>query len=289
MTEVAATPRLRGWRLGKGSSGQRMVAFGGVVVTLFVLVALLGPHLPGVDGIRISRDRLQAPMLGSYLLGTDHLGRNGVALFIEGTQLALIIGLASAFVSFLIGVVIGTMAGYFGGWVDTLLMRFTEIIMMIPIFFLAIVIVSIAGRSIWIVVLVLGGLSWPVIARITRAEFLSLKRQDFVEGARALGARAGRIMFLTMLPNALPPVLVNTMLQVARAMLLEAYLSFLGLGDPTRFSWGLQLRFAQEHLTAWWMAVFPGLGLLLVVLGLNVLGEGMSTLMDPLRKGAERR
>jgi peptide/nickel transport system permease protein len=155
--------------------------------------------------------------------------------------------------------------------------------MVIPRFFLAIIIVSFLGRSIVWVIVVIGGLGWMVIALITRVQFLSLRSREFVEASRAHGASGSRIIFRTILPNALPPVMTYTTLQVAVAMLLEAYLSFLGMGDPGLGSWGLQLRFAQDHLTAWWMAVFPGVGLLLVVLGTNLLGEGINEMSDPMR------
>jgi len=278
------TPATR-WAAGilVGVRRHRMLVVGGGVVLCFLALALFGPLLVDPDGREISRDRL-APPSAAHLFGTDHLGRDGVAMFIQGARVSILVGVVATLLSLLVGVLVGALAGYAGGWVDTVLMRFTEIAIVIPRFFLAVIVVSFLGRSLIWVILVIGGLGWMVIAQITRVQFLSLRSREFVEASRAQGARGSRIIFRTILPNAFPTVLTYTTLQVAVAMLLEAYLSFLGMGDPGLGSWGLQLRFAQDHLTAWWIAVFPGLGLLLVVLGSNLLGEGINEVVDPMRR-----
>jgi peptide/nickel transport system permease protein len=259
-----------------------MLVFGASVVAAFLAVAVAGPLVVDPAGRDISRDRLVAPGW-AHPFGTDHLGRDGLTMFVEGARVSILVGVVATVFSFVVGITIGAVAGYVGGWVDSLLMRFTEIAMVIPRFFLAVIVVSFLGRSILWVILVIGGLGWMVIAQITRVQFLSLRSREFVEASRAHGAGSSRIILRTILPNALPTVMTYTALQVAVAMLLEAYLSFLGMGDPGLGSWGLQLRFAQDHLTSWWMAVFPGLGLLLVVLGTNLLGEGINEIADPMR------
>ncbi|MBM4436524.1 MAG: ABC transporter permease [Actinobacteria bacterium] len=259
-----------------------MLSFGATVVAAFLAVALFGPFLTDPSGREISRHRLVPPGW-AHPFGTDHLGRDGLAMFVEGARVSILVGVVATVFSFMVGVVMGAVAGYVGGWVDHVVMRFTEIAMVIPRFFLAVIVVSFLGRSLLWVILVIGGLGWMVIAQITRVQFLSLRTREFVEASRAHGARTSRIIVRTILPNALPTVMTYTALQVAVAMLLEAYLSFLGMGDPGFGSWGLQLRFAQDHLASWWMAVFPGLGLLLVVLGTNLLGEGLNELSDPMR------
>jgi peptide/nickel transport system permease protein len=259
-----------------------MLSFGAGVVVCFVAVALVGPLLTDPAGREISRERLVPPRW-THPFGTDHLGRDGLAMFVEGARVSILVGVVATIFSFVVGVLVGALAGYLGGWVDSVLMRFTEIAMVIPRFFLAVIVVSFLGRSIMWVILVIGGLGWMVIAQITRVQFLSLRSREFVEASRAHGARSSRIILRTILPNALPTVMTYTALQVAVAMLLEAYLSFLGMGDPGLGSWGLQLRFAQDHLTSWWMAVFPGVGLLLMVLGTNLLGEGINEISDPMR------
>lgn len=259
-----------------------MLTLGTIIVACFLLIGLFGPMLVPASGYAISRDRLVAPGW-SHPFGTDHLGRDGLAMFVQGARISILVGVVATVVSLVVGVLVGAFAGYVGGSIDNLLMRFTEMAMVIPRFFLAIIVVSFLGRSIVWVIVVIGGLGWMVIAQITRVQFLSLRSREFVEANRAHGARTSRIIFRTILPNALPPVLTYTTLQVAVAMLLEAYLSFLGMGDPGLGSWGLQLRFAQDHLTAWWMAIFPGVGLLLIVLGTNLLGEGINEVSDPMR------
>jgi peptide/nickel transport system permease protein len=259
-----------------------MLSLGGVIVFVFLALAIVGPFVVSNAGREISRHRLMAPSL-AHPFGTDHLGRDLFVMFIDGARVSIMVGVTATLVSFVIGVAVGACAGYAGGWLDSGLMRSTEIAMVIPRFFLAIIVVSFVGRSLGWVIFVIGGLGWMVIAQITRIQFLSLKTREFVEASRASGARTSRTIMRTLLPNAFPPILTYTTLQVATAMLLEAYLSFLGMGDPSLVSWGIQLRFAQDHLAAWWMAVFPGLGLLLMVLGTNLLGEGISEVTDPNR------
>jgi peptide/nickel transport system permease protein len=167
-------------------------------------------------------------------------------------------------------------------------MRVTEFFLVIPRFFLVLVIVALFGNSIWNVILVIGVLSWPVTARLVRVEFLSIKEKEFVEGARAIGASDVRIILSHILPNATPPIVVSGSLQIARAILMEAGLSFLGLGDPNQISWGVMLYNAQRFLRhAWWTAMFPGMAIFFVVMGFNLVGDGLNDALNPKQKGKE--
>jgi peptide/nickel transport system permease protein len=204
---------------------------------------------------------------------------------IYGARVSLVVGLAAAITSAAIGVVIGSISGFFGGWVDSFLMRLTELFTIIPRFFLAVVMVALFGNSIGWLIFVIGILSWPNIARVVRGEFLSLREREFVEAARALGFGNGHIIFSEILPNTISAVTVLASLQVAQAILLEAGLSFFGLGDPNLTSWGKLLNDSQRFLRqAWWMSVFPGTAILLSVLGFNLVGDGLNDALNPRLK-----
>jgi len=199
------------------------------------------------------------------------------------------VGVAAAAVSAVVGVVIGSLAGFAGGKIDEFFMRVAEAFQIVPQFFLAILVVALFGASLTKIVLVIAILSWPSTARIIRAEFLKLRDQDFVAAARLAGASRRALIFSEILPNALPPVIVNASLQIAAAILTEASLSFLGLGDPDKVSWGQLLYLAQPFLNqGWWMAVFPGVAILVTTLGFNLLGDGLNDILDP-RHGAHER
>ena len=223
------------------------------------------------------------------LLGTDDLGRDMLARVANGARVSLLVGVAAAVVSAILGVVIGSLAGFAGGRIDETFMRVAEAFQVVPQFFLAILVVALFGASLTKIVLVIAILSWPSTARIIRAEFLKLRDQDFVAAARLAGASRRTLIFGEILPNALPPVIVNASLQIAAAILTEASLSFLGLGDPDKVSWGQLLFLAQPFLNqGWWMAVFPGIAILVTTLGFNLLGDGLNDVLDP-RQGANER
>ncbi|GAA6202895.1 ABC transporter permease [Aquicoccus sp. SU-CL01552] len=222
------------------------------------------------------------PMTDGFLLGTDMLGRDIAAGLVHGARVSLLIGLISTCIALVIGIGIGAVAGYFGGLADDLLMRLTEIFQTIPSLIFAIVLVAIMGPSIQSIVLAISVVSWPPVARLVRAEFLSLRRREFVEASRVLGLPGWRIMFQDILPNAMAPVIVTATLMVATAILMESGLSFLGLGDPDMISWGYQIGAARTMLrTAWWMSFFPGIAIIVTVLCLNLLGEGLSDALNP--------
>jgi peptide/nickel transport system permease protein len=227
-----------------------------------------------------------APPSLDHLMGTDDLGRDVFSRFANGARTSLAVGILAAFTSCFIGIGIGALAGYSGGIVDTALMRVSELFQVIPRFFLALLVIALFGSNFLFIVLTIGLLGWPEVARITRAEFLSLREREYVMAAQAVGLGKTAIMFTEILPNALPPLIVAMTMQVSSAILLEAGLSFLGLGDPSNPSWGLMLNEAQQFLTrAWWTAVFPGVGILITVAALNVFGDHLTDALNPRLRG----
>jgi len=265
----------------------RAAVFGLFVIVLFILFALLAPFLAASDPLSTGKDSFHKPD-SSYLMGTDDLGRDIFSGVLWGARTSIMVGLLAALTATVIGVIIGALSGYYGGITDDILMRITEFFLVIPRFFLVLVIVALFGSSIWNVIIVIGILSWPVTARLVRVEYLSIKEKEFVEGARAIGASDFRIILSHILPNATPPIIVSGSLQIARAILLEAGLSFLGLGDPNQISWGVMLYNAQRFLRyAWWTATFPGIAIFLVVMGFNLIGDGLNDALNPKQKGKE--
>lgn len=247
-----------------------------MVAVLAPLIAAYDPLVTGV-GAAFLKPHLQYPM------GTDDLGRDIFSGVIYGARVSLGVGFLAASASSCIGLLMGLVAGYYGGLVDTVLMRVTDIFLVIPMVFLGIVFVAFFGSSLWNVVLVIVILSWPATARLVRGQVLSLKERDFVKAARALGEGDGFIMFSEVLPNVLAPIIVNGSIQVATAIVVEAGLSFLGLGDQNLASWGVMLYRAQRFLVqeAWWTFVFPGLALFLTVLALNVIADALNNVLNP--------
>jgi peptide/nickel transport system permease protein len=248
---------------------------GAGLVAVVVLGALLAPVLTGGDPGQMSNATFAVPSL-AHPMGTDDLGREVCARVLYGGRVSLTIGLASAAVSVVVGTLVGALAGFFGGVIDDALMRTTELFQVIPRFLLAIVVVSLFGTGTLKLVLVIGLLSWPATARIMRAQFLVLRREEFVLAAQMSGAGPVRIILRHALPNVAPYLLVSVTLQTGSAILVESFLSFLGLGGPAFPSWGLLLQQAQIYLrSAWWMATFPGLTLSATILGLNLLSDGV--------------
>jgi peptide/nickel transport system permease protein len=259
----------------------RAAVFGLGVVGLFGLVALLAPALASVDPFAISRASFQPPG-EAYLMGTDALGRDVFSQLVHGARVSLTVGLLAAAVAIAIGIVVGATSGFYGGRLDAVLMRITEMFQVMPRFILALVVVALLGGGLDRIIAVIGILSWPPAARLVRAQFLSLKEQEFVEAARSIGVSRPRIVVSEILPNALPPAIVAGSLDVAQAILLEASLSFLGLGDPNAMSWGTMLQEAQRYLRqAWWLSAFPGAAVFLTVLGFNLVGDGLNDALNP--------
>ncbi len=255
---------------------------GAAVLALVVALALLAPFLFPDDPWDIAGPPFRPPGEMGFLLGTDTLGRDVAAGIAHGARVTLLLSLVSTAVALSIGVVLGAIAGYHGGWVDDLVMRFTEFFQTIPNFILLVVLVAIFTPSITSIVVAIGIVSWPPLARIVRGEFLTLRSREFVQAAEVLGQGSGRIIFGEILPNALSPVIVSASLMVATAVLLESALSFLGLGDPNLMSWGYMIGASRTVIRqAWWISCFPGIAIALTVLALNLVGEGLSDALNP--------
>ncbi len=260
----------------------RMAMVGAAIVLVMFLLAVAAPLLGRDPGAIDIAGRLQPPGW-LHPLGTDDLGRDVLTRILFGARISLLVGFVAVGIATVIGIALGALAGYYGRWVDTLLMRFVDIMLCFPTFFLILAVIAFLDPSIWNIMIIIGLTGWMGVARLVRAEFLSLRERDFVLAARALGASDLRIIFRHILPNALSPVLVSATLGVAGAILTESALSFLGIGvQPPTPSWGNMLIAGKQTLgTAWWLSVFPGLAILVTVLGYNLLGEGMRDALDP--------
>ena len=257
----------------------------GLLAGMGACAILAGLIAPG-DPFRASGPPLQPPSVRHWL-GTDDLGRDVFAGVVHGSRLSLLVGLVAALTSGLVGTLVGGVAGYFGRLADDPLMRLAELVQVVPRFFLALIVAALFGPSVAAITLLLGLTFWPSTARLLRAQVLSLRRRDFVLAARALGASERRVLLRHVLPSALPVAVVNTSLQVGSAILVEAGLSFLGLGDRSVISWGNMLNSAQPLIRiAWWTAVFPGLAITLTVVAANLVGDGLSAALDPRLRGS---
>jgi peptide/nickel transport system permease protein len=260
----------------------RMAMTGAAIVLAMFILALLAPFIGRDPGAIDIAHRLQSPGF-AYPLGTDDLGRDVLVRILYGARISLLVGFVAVGIATFIGILLGAMAGYYGRWIDALIMRFVDIMLCFPTFFLILAVIAFLKPSIWNIMIIIGLTSWMGVARLVRAEFLSLRERDFVLAARAIGAKDARIIFRHILPNAISPVLVSATLGVAGAILTESALSFLGIGvQPPTPSWGNMLISGKQTLgTAWWLSVFPGMAILITVLGYNLLGEGLRDAMDP--------
>lgn len=221
----------------------------------------------------------------AFPLGTDSLGRDLAAGLFHGSRVSLSVGAAAAIFSVVIGTVVGSLSGYYGGWLDDVLMRLTDAMQTIPSFLSAIAIVGIVGPSLPTIIVAIAIVSWPMIARLVRAEFLRLRTYDFVQSCRIVGMSDMRIIFTQILPNCLAPIIVASSVLVATAIIVEASLSFLGLGDPNAMSWGTILGNGRSALrTAWYMTAIPGIALVMTVLALNLVGDALNDVLNPRLK-----
>ena len=259
-----------------------------MVLVLVGLIAVLANWLFPFSPWDMQGAPFQPPGNPDFLLGSDSLGRDVAAGIAYGARVSLLVGGISTAVALLFGVTLGAIAGYAGGALDDVIMRFTEFFQTVPSFVLAIVLVAIFSPSLGSIVVAIAIVSWPPVTRVIRAEFLSLRSREFVQAAHVLGHSHAAIVFREILPNALAPMIVLASLMVANAILLESGLSFLGLGDPNLMSWGFMIGAGRSVIRlAWWMSVFPGLAIFLTVLALNLIGEGLGDALNP--RLAQRR
>jgi peptide/nickel transport system permease protein len=268
----------------------RLAAAGGVMVLLLFIVAALAPFISPFDPNEIDRNSILEPPGGVHILGTDDLGRDVFSRMIYGSWISLAVGFVAVGIATCIGIIFGALSGYYGGWTDRIIMRFVDIMLSIPTFFLILAVIAFIGPSIWNIMIIIGLTSWMGVARLVRAEFLSLKEREFVLAAKAIGAGDMRIIFSHIMPNSMSPVFVSAVLGVAAAILVESALSFLGLGvQPPTPSWGNILTLGKDNIEiAWWLSVFPGLAILFTVLAYNLVGEGLRDALDPRLWQGER-
>jgi peptide/nickel transport system permease protein len=249
------------------------------VFLLAILAPIIAPYDPGDINVKAI---LLAPSY-EHWMGTDGLGRDVLTRMLYGGRISLLVGLVAVGISTIIGIILGAIAGYYRGWVDTLIMRLVDVMLSIPSFFLILAVIAFLTPSIINVMIVIGLTSWMGVTRLVRAEFLSLQGREFVQASRTLGAKDARLIFTHLLPNSLSPIIVSSVLGVAGAVLMESGLSFLGLGvQAPQASWGNILTDGKDYIQfAWWLSLFPGLAILITVLGYNLLGEGLRDALDP--------
>jgi len=259
--------------------------FGVVLLALILAVALGGPLLLAADPFEIVGAPLDPPG-GDLLLGTDYLGQDVLIGMIYGGRATLLVGVVAAVLSVVIGVTVGALAGYYGGWVDEILMRITEFFQVLPTLLFAMVLVTLFSPTLTTIAVAIGVVSWTGTARLARGEFLRLRRREFVLAERVIGAGNSRIIWRVILPNALAPLIVSATLAIGTAILFEAGLSFLGLGDPNVMSWGLMIGSNRPYiLAAWWAVTFPGAAIFLTVLAVSLIGDGLNDALNPNTRG----
>ncbi len=260
---------------------------GSIIVIFLFVVAILAPVIAPYNPQAIDTYHILEPPSRLHWFGTDSLGRDCLSRLIYGSRISLLVGFVAVGIATAVGTVLGALAGFYGKWVDTIVMRFVDIMLCFPSIFLIMAVIAFLEPSIWNIMAVIGLTSWMGVARLVRAEFLSLRKRDFVLAARISGASNMRIVFNEILPNAVAPIIVSATLGVGGAILTESALSFLGIGvQPPTPSWGNMLTEGKDNLEiAWWLSVYPGLAILITVLGYNLLGEGLRDALDPRKKG----
>lgn len=287
MTVVAETVRPR-----RRSAAARAVrsflrnpaaVVGLAVLAAALAMALAAPWLYPEDPLSmVARPYLWPGQNPRYPLGTDSLGRDVAAGVVWGARISLLVGFSAMAIGVATGILVGSTAGYFGGWIDDALVRVMEVFQTAPAFLLLIVLVAILSPSVDAVIFGIGVVTWPTIARLVRAEFRAIREKDFVTAARGLGYGHARIIFVEILPNALPPIIVTASVMVATAILMESALSFMGLGDPNQISWGSMIGSGREALrTAWFLTAIPGVAIVVTVLALNLIGDGLNDALNP--------
>jgi peptide/nickel transport system permease protein len=265
--------------------GHSMGRIGLVLIVFILIAALFAPVLWSVDPQKAGKreDILLAPS-GAHWLGTDDLGRDVWSQILYGSRVSLMIGLITAFVTVVTGTLVGLTAGYFGGWVEEILVKIIDFFMMLPVLPLMIILAAVLGPSLWNIILVISVVSWPTTARVVRSQVLSIKERPYVEAARCIGASNVKLMFGEIMPNVLPLMFAQAILMITYAIYDEAILAFLGLGDPTRISWGSMLHFAFESgvmaRSPWWIGP-PIVSIIILIVGFSLLGTAVTDVMTP--------
>ncbi len=270
------------WKIFKQN---KLGVVGLIILLIFVFLAIFAPLLARFPSLTTGAGEAFLNPSFKHLLGTDNLGRDLYSELLFGARITLVVSFIAVITYTVVGVLFGSIAGYYGGIIDSILMRITEIFLVIPPIFLALVLVAIFGANITNMIIVISVLSWPQTARLVRAEILSLKERPYCKAAIATGASDFKIIFSELVPNTMTTIIVNLSLTQATAILIESALSFLGFGDSSMVSWGLMLNNAQEFFRqSWFMVFFPGMSIFLVVLSLNLVGEGLNDVFNPRRK-----
>lgn len=275
--------RARGWRIFRS---HKLAFISGIVLILFILIAIFAkqitPYDPNSTNTAYAKGKPTPPTY-EYALGTDNYGRDYLSRTISGIQVSLFVGVSAVVFQLLIGVGIGALAGYFGGLLDNILMRITDVFLAIPSFMLLLILAGILGGTLFALVFAIGALNWMTVARLVRGQFLSLREQEFVLAGRCIGASHWRLIMLYLLPNTLSSIIVAATLSIPGAILTESALSFLGMGvPPPDASLGNMLGDAQQWIrTSWWMWIVPGAAISLIVLSFNFLGDGLRDALDP--------
>jgi peptide/nickel transport system permease protein len=279
MLDIKSEALLDFWRR---FSRNKAALLGFVTVCSLAVIAVLTPTIAPYDPSEMHlENQLKAPSLGN-LFGTDQFGRDVFSRVLYGTIVSLTVGFSAVVVSFSIGVTVGLISGYSGGKIDEILMRATDAFLILPTFFLIIMAAAVFGSSMSFTTLMIGFTRWPTPARLVRAEALSIKRQPFVEAAKLIGAGRVHMVIREIAPNVLFPAIINGSMTVSSAIMLEASLAFLGLGDPNVISWGWMLNNAMSFFSsAWWLSTFPGLAICIVAVAFNVIGDGLNDALNP--------
>jgi len=256
--------------------------FGLVLLLTIIFTALAGPYIYATDPFEMVWAPMAPPGEEGYWMGTDYLGRDLVAGIINGASSTLAVGAVAALCTVFIGLTLGAAAGFYGRWIDTILMRITEFFQVLPPLLLAMVLITLFEPTLWTIALSIGFVSWTGVARLTRAEFLKIREQEFVTAARSIGARNWRLIWRVILPNALPPLIVSATLITGVAILFEAGLSYLGLTDPNVMSWGFMIGASRDYIfECWWAVTFPGIAIFLTVLSISLVGDGLTDAFNP--------
>ena len=260
-----------------------LVLIGTIIISSVLLMALAAPLIAPYDPEAIDVKAILLAPSSLHWMGTDGLGRDVFSRMLYGARISLMVGFVAVGIATAIGIFLGAIAGYYRGWVDTVIMRAVDVMLSIPTFFLILAVIAFLTPSIWNIMIVIGLTSWMGVTRLVRAEFLSLRNREFVLAAQTLGAKDARLIFTHLLPNSLTPIIVSSILGIASAVLVESGLSFLGLGvQAPQASWGNILTDGKEYIQfAWWLSLFPGLAILVTVLGYNLLGDGLRDAFNP--------